>query len=114
MAFGLRGAAPFRTTPSTVTDGYTPGQWVQTPNHRKPSRFVGYRPDGTAFLLHPVGKGKHARVSMAAFRLARSKPLVNVLSTVEVTGRIVEQTVTDPTTSNDPLGQAVAAIAAWL
>src|SRR5574343_89503 len=79
-----RGAALYLPTPVGVTVGLTPGQWVALSGHVKPGRFVRYNDDGTAYILPPVGKGKRARVSMAAFCLDRQKPLAVVASLRDV------------------------------
>jgi hypothetical protein len=85
----MRGANPYQTTPNNILTGLTCGQWVAVPNHVKPGRFVRYNADGTAFVVHPTGKGKRARVNMGAFRLACQKPLADVIATAKVESRIV-------------------------
>lgn len=67
--FGGKGR-PFVKANVGVIGGLTPGNWVVTDGHTKKSRVAGYDTNGNAVLVPPRGKGRRARVSMDAFRLA--------------------------------------------
>ena len=87
---------PFVPAPQGVVEGLQPGQWINLPGEKRKVRFAGYNPDGTASLIYTNGRGKGATVSMVAFRLARGKPLAEVVSRSAVTSTIVRNTVEVP------------------
>lgn len=92
----------YQATPNGVIGGLTCGQWVKVTGQVKPSRFVRYNADGTAFLVSPTGRGRKARVNMQAFRLACGKSLAQVISTANVNGRVVKNSIDGDSTEVTP------------